>query len=110
MAPMSSNSAENFEGKMGFRTFKSRTRSNAHRHLFLLLVACILPAITGCSLFSSGVDEDFKRASRKYADYTSPMLRGYIDADASLDLDSKRIRKQPIDEYEDLLKEAEKED
>jgi len=60
--------------------------------------------------FSSCIDVHFVKSVQKYTDTILPEYREYIKNDPDLDDNTKRIRQQTADKFQELLEEATKED
>ena len=69
-------------------------------------VVLALSVLSGCSWLFGSVDRDFAESSKTNADLIFPAYKDYLDADTSLDEDSRRIRKGTADEWMALIDEA----
>lgn len=70
----------------------------------ILLVLLVITFIAGCK----GLNEDFVRGVDGYTKVILPPYKNYIKNDTKLDADSKRIRIQTADKFQQLVDEAKK--
>lgn len=76
------------------------------RSLTLAAATLALAAAPGCSVLFGSVNRTFAEANKGFADVVLPEYRLYLDGDATLDADSKRIRKSSADEWDALIADA----
>jgi len=63
-----------------------------------VLIGFVISSFFGCA--SMDAKKKFAEGAAGYTKTILPEYKGYIDQDANLDQDSKRIRKQTADEFQ----------
>lgn len=76
------------------------------RRFLVVLSLASLATMSGCSWLLGTVDADFASSSATFAKEVLPEYKAYVDADASLDADDKRIRTGTADRWQALIDDA----
>ena len=69
-----------------------------------IIVCLMLVVLGGCK----SIDDEFVLQADRYTSTIMPDYKLYLDADITLDADTKRIRKQTADSFLMLIEEAKK--